>query len=116
MDIRIAGLAAAIHFAVAGCATGHWVKAGGDPQGFTVDSELCTLDSWRATPEPQLQGPPCNSDGSYINCSPRVSEGPARAYPRTQAEMLLLAERDKARRGTYSQCLRERGWRWQQLS
>jgi hypothetical protein len=98
---------------LAGCATVHWVKPGADLQDFSADSEGCKLESWTATPEPEQQGPPCNADGSYMNCSPRASEGPARAYPRTWAEMEALAERDKARRGTYGHCMQQRGWQRQ---
>ena len=108
------GIVVAMALLAGGCATGHWIKPGADAQAFNADSEVCTLDSWQATPEPSMYGPPCNADGSYMNCSTRASDGPARVRPLTANEVSLLAERDKARRGTYSHCLQARGWHWEE--
>jgi hypothetical protein len=95
---------------LAGCASGHWVSEGAAPGGFSAVSERCETDSWSAFPEPALYGEPCNADGSYMNCSVRSAE--VRALPRTQADLAAQAERAKARRGSYRQCMEKLGWRW----
>jgi hypothetical protein len=95
---------------LAGCATGHWVSGAADPRAFGAASERCDADAWSAFPEPALYGEPCNADGSYMNCSVRSSE--VRALPRTQADLIAQADRAKARRGSYWQCMEKLGWRW----
>jgi hypothetical protein len=95
---------------LAGCATGHWVSERADAPRFEVANERCDADSWSAFPEPALYGEPCNADGSYMNCSVRSAE--VRALPRTEADLIAQADRAKARRGSYWQCMEKLGWRW----
>jgi len=105
--------AALIALGLGACASGHWVKPQADLQAFSADGERCTLEAWQATPQPELYGPPCNADGSYMNCSTRASEGAARTRPRTQSEVMAQVERDNARRGTYGRCMSHLGWHWE---
>lgn len=100
--------ALALAVALWGCSAMQSPKGGANQETFLSNDERCTRLALRAAPLLEPRVVPCNSDGSYMNCSIRSAFTSTIARP-TPAEREAMRQASRLRKRAYAECMAESG-------
>ena len=107
MDViryALANAATALIFALCGCAPLHVSKGIANQEAFMRADERCNQSALRTVPPFKPRVIPCDSDGSYMNCSTR-SAFPNTVVEPTRAEREAIEEATRLRKRAYADCM-----------
>jgi hypothetical protein len=96
--------ATALIFALCGCAPMHVSKGITNQEAFLRADERCAQAAFRGVPPLTPRVIPCDSDGSYMNCSTR-SAFPTTVVEPTRAESEAMREATVLRKRAYADCM-----------
>jgi hypothetical protein len=97
-------VATALIFALCGCAPMRVSKGITNQDAYMRADERCSQSALRAVPPSKPLVIPCDSDGSYMNCSTR-SAFPNTVVEPTRSESEAIQEATRLRKRAYADCM-----------